>query len=141
MVTTAEANRILEENKVIAMNLSWRFERNGYRIQANVLSLDSDEMLSFRGYVGKTNRSFALLYRNLPIRKYTVHDRHIDPVTSRVFKEPHKHSWDDVWEDKRVYIPNDIRIGNPNEEMMDFLKECNISLRGYYRAQAFFQEN
>ena len=34
--------------------------------------------------------------------------------------------------DRRVYIPDDIRIGNVNEELVDFLEECNIRLRGAY---------
>ena len=133
MVTAAEAERILAENKVIAMNMAWRFHRSAYRLESSVLCEASGEILSLRGYIGKTNRSFTLLYRNLPIRKYTVHDRHRDPETRKVHTVPHKHFWDDKWEDKRVYIPDDIRIGEPNEELMDFLRECNIALRGSYK--------
>ena len=133
MVTAAEADSILAENKVIGMNLAWRFHRRAYRLEANVLCEDSGEILSLRGYIGRKNRSFALLYRNSPIRKYTVHDRHRDPVSRVVYTDPHKHFWDDKWEDKRVYIPDDIRIGEPNEELMDFLHECNIRLRGSYK--------
>ena len=132
MVTESEVNRLLEEDKVIWVNLSWRIDGEIFRLEAKVLCLESEEILSLRGTVGKKNRSFVLLYQNTPIRKYTVHAFHRDPVTRERVTQPHKHWWDDEWEDKRVYIPNDIRIGNPNNELVDFLEECNISLRGNY---------
>ena len=137
MVTAAEAQKVLEEPKVIAQNMVWRSEGRGYRLEATVLAEHSGEILSLRGYVGRKNHSFALLYRNDPIRKYTDHPRHTDPVTRIVFTEPHKHFWDDTWRDRRVYIPDDITKGDLNIELMDFLRECNISLRGNYRSQSF----
>ena len=138
MVTAAEADIIVEENKIIFEALSWHSpDRRGrtHKLSARVLSLDSGESLKLDGYVGRKNRSFTLLYQNVPIRKFTVHNDqpHTDPVTCKVFTQPHKHFWDDDWEDGRAYIPNDIRLGNINEELMDFLTECNIELRGAYR--------
>jgi hypothetical protein len=132
LVTEAEANELLEENKVIGANVSWRMDGNVSRLEATVLCIESERILSLRGFYGKKNRSFVLLCRNTPIRKYTVHASHKDPVTRQVVRQPHKHRWDDEWEDRRVYIPNDIRIGNHNEEFLDFLQECNIELRGSY---------
>ena len=78
-----------------------------------------------------------MLYGADPIRSYTVHDRHRDPETRIVHREPHKHYWHDTWKDDRVYIPDDIRIGDPNEELVDFLRECNIFLINPYSAQIF----
>ena len=158
MVTTAQANEIIREKKAITEKLTWRIEpqvlsskRRGRRqrgrrrtsdwdkftLEAAVLSLDSGESLKFLGNINKTNRSFVLLYRNTPIRKYTVHGTHKDPVTRIVYTEPHKHWWDKKHEDRRAYIPNDIRIGDPNEELVDFLKECNITLQVPYQPQDF----
>ena len=138
MVTEAEANQLLEEDKVIGANVTWRMDGNVCRLEATVLCIDSEQTLSLRGFYGKRNRSFALLYRNTPIRKYTVHASHKHPVTRRVVKQPHKHWWDDEWEDRRVYIPTDMRIGNLNEEFLDFLQECNIELRGNYAQLLLF---
>lgn len=132
MVTEAEAQGILEEPKVIGANLSWTVDGVMRRLDAKVLCLESEEVLTFKGTLGKTNRSFVLLYKNTPIRKYTVHAYHRDPVTRDMIRQPHKHMWDEEYEDRRVYIPDDIRIGNLNEELMDFLKECKIELRGTY---------
>ncbi len=137
MITEDEANRLLEEEKVIWANLSWKNDGGSFRLEAKVLCLESEEILSLRGTIGRKNQSFVLLCQNTPIRKYTVHDYHRDPVTGERIREPHKHRWDDEWEDKLAYIPDDIRIGNPNEELVDFLQECNISLRGFYTSQMF----
>ena len=54
---------------------------------------------------------------------------------------PHKHTWDDEWADKIVYVPDDIRVGDPNEELLDFLAECNIRLQGTYNQMLFFPAN
>ena len=126
MVTEAEAQSILAELKVIGANLSWTVDGVIRRLEAKALCVESEQILTLKGTWGKTNRSFALLYKNTPIRKYTVHASHRDPVTREVVRQPHKHTWDEEYQDRQVYIPDDIRIGNLNEELMDFLKECNI---------------
>ena len=102
MVTAAEATAILQEDKVIAVNLAWTRHRRGLRLEATVMALESKQVLTLHGYIGRKNHSFALLYQNSPIRKYTVHDRHRDPVTREIVRGPHKHGWDDQWEDGRV---------------------------------------
>ncbi len=137
MVTESEATRVLEEPKVIGANLSWQHHGETHRLEATVLCTESQEVLKLRGFVGRTNRSFVLLHRNTPIRKYTVHAFHRDPVTGIRTTGPHKHFWDDEWEDKRVYVPRDIRIGNPHVELLDFLRECNIELQRAYTPQSF----
>jgi hypothetical protein len=137
MVTEAEAQRILAEAKVIVGDLGWRAVAGSYRLEAVVVSEDTEEALSLRGYVGTQNRSFALLFRDTPIRKFTVHPWHIDPVARQRVTDPHKHTWDDIYQDRRVYLPTDIRIGDPNDEILDFLRECNISLIGRYLQQQF----
>ena len=137
MVTKALADQLLQQEKVIAANLVWRQSGQSYRLEARALATSSGELLRLVGFVGIKNRSYALLHRNTPIRKYTVHDRHTNPNTGQVLREPHKHYWDDEWEDHLAYVPHDIRQGNPNEEILDFLKECNITLRGSYTSQEF----
>ena len=137
MVTKTQAETMLSEPKVIAANLLWQFVPLAYRLEATVLAEESSELLKLRGYVGRSNRSFVLLYRNTPIRKFTVHPVHIDHETGERTTEPHKHTWDEVNQDRKVYLPNDIRIGNANHELIDFLQECNITLRGAYNDESF----
>ena len=143
MVTEAEAEAILAEEKVITKNLRWVSRGPRLELDAAVGIIrppdDPDEPekpaapLRLVGFIGKTNRSFALLYQNLPIRKYTVHDHHTNPKTGEVVYGPHKHTWDDDWEDGLVYVPADIRSGDVNEELIGFLNECNIRLEGAYQ--------
>ena len=71
MVTAAEVDRVIAEDKVIDANLNWRVERNAYRLAAEVMCENSSETLTLHGTVGKKNRSFVLLYGNAAIRKYT----------------------------------------------------------------------
>jgi hypothetical protein len=141
MVSASDASAILAEPKVLAANLVWKWERGMYRLEATVLAMDSGQALSLRGCVGLKNRSFVLLYNNTPILKYTAHSRHRDPVTRQFILQPHKHPWDDEWQDQLVFIPNDIRVGDPNNELVDFLQECNIELRGSYGIKAFFMDS
>ena len=63
--------------------------------------------------------------------------RHTDAKTGIRTTGPHKHFWDEEYEDNRVYIPDDIRNGDPNEELIDFLAECNIDLRASYDRESF----
>jgi len=138
MVTAAEADAILKALKIIAVNLVWKTQSGTFRLEATVFATETSELLSLRGFVGVRNRSYALLYKNTPVRKYTVHARHRNPDTGQIVLGPHKHNWDDLWEDQLAYVPDDIHPGDPNTELMAFLAECNIQLRGSYASQTVF---
>ena len=57
------------------------------------------------------------------------------PTSQRtVIYGPHKHIWDDDYEDEYAYVPNDIVVGNPNVELRDFLRECNVEVMGTMQA-------
>ena len=45
--------------------------------------------------------------------------------------------WGEEYEDNRVYIPDDIRNGDPNEELIDFLTEYKIEIRVSYDRESF----
>lgn len=96
-----------------------------------VLAVESNKILRLTGFVGSigSNRSFALLYRNQPIRKWTVHHHHQNP-DGQVLYGAHKHTWDEESEDEWAYVPADIRVGDSNQELRDFLQECNIEVIG-----------
>ena len=136
-ISRADADALVAEKKEITATLVWRNWGSGYRLQDSVvLGTESGTILRLTGFVGRSNRSFALLYRNAPIRKYTAHSGHRNPDGTRI-EGPHKHTWDDTFEGAVAYVPNDIRIGEPNEELIDFLKECNVTLSSPYRPNAF----
>jgi len=98
-----------------------------------ILCPDSGKALRLVGYIGPENRSFALLYKNLPIRKWTVHHHHQLP-DGQVIYGPHKHTWDDEYEDELAYVPDDIQIGDANAELLGFLRECNVEVLGTIQA-------
>ncbi len=128
---------MIAEDKEITATLVWRRRGSGYRLQdAVVLARESGTRLGLRGYVGRTNRGFSLLHKNTPIRKYTAHARHPNPDGTKI-EGPHKHTWDTIFEDHIAYIPTDIRFGDANDELVDFLAECNVTLISTYQRQAF----
>jgi hypothetical protein len=135
-VSKADAEEVLGEAKIITENLQWQRFSSSYRLDAGVLATTSGKLLRLKGYVGRTNFSFALLYNNSPIRKYTAHHHHRNP-SGEVIYGPHKHTWDDVDEDNWVYVPDNVRSDNPNDALVDFLAECNITLQGASPAQEF----
>ncbi len=131
---------VITEPKIIASNIRWTRYDRAYRLDdVLILCINSNQILKLRGYIGPRNHSFVILFKNYPIRKWTVHNSGKLPDGTRI-DGPHKHAWDDDLEDEWCYIPTDISIGNPNEELMDFLKECNIDLLGGYQAELFSEQ-
>lgn len=137
-ITKAEADAIIAEPKVISANLRWQPWHRGFRLNgstgAAVVALNSEQILKLSGYVGRKNRSFALLFKNQRIRGYCVKSRRRNP-DGQIISGPHKHSWEDLDEDSWAYVPTDVRSGDVNIELLDFLTECNVELTSSYRAQ------
>jgi hypothetical protein len=130
--TKQEAEQLIRAQKIISTPISWKSFLGNWRLEANALEPKSNTMLKLQGYIGRDNYSFAVLFRNCPIRKYTKHRRH--KFRGQVYIVPHKHLWDEVNGDREVFIPNDIGPNdNINDQFLDFYKECNIVLRGGYQ--------
>lgn len=129
----AEADRLVAAQKVVSAKLEWRCDAAGsWRTQAKVLALDSHETLELRAQIGRRNYSFALLYQNQPIRRFTKHYRH--PTPAGVFTEPHKHVWDPALGDVEAYVPDDINPADDiNDQFLAFCRECHIELLGEYQ--------
>jgi len=132
--TQDEADAIVAAIKVITQNVVWRQVRSrfrNYRIEANVLIPERDELARLAGHVGKTNFNFSLLYGNEPIRRCHKGFEHRNPDGSKV-TGIHKHIWDDEEEDRWAYEPESFP-DDPNRAFLEFLDECNIELRGNYQ--------
>jgi len=132
-ITRQEADKLVKAKKTISASVAWKsFGKGIWRLETKALVQQTKEILLIKGYIGRDNYGFVLLYNNLPIRKYTKHHRHI--WKGQVFTEPHKHIWDEETEDKEVYIPNDI---DPNQDVSNqflaFCRECNIEIKGGYQ--------
>lgn len=135
MLTQGETEAIIAEPKVITANVSWRsLPVSGGRrflFEASVLVPSRNMLLKLYGRAGKKNYSFSLVYGGEPIRKLTAHARHHNPDCEWL-TEPHKHTWDETNEDGHAYVPSDIRTSDVHQALSDFLRECNIDLRGMY---------
>ena len=132
MITAAEADALVAEAKVIDDDVRWSYQRCGMRFAVRVRSLESDAELTLHGYVGRKNRSVALVIDGSPIRRYTVHPSHRNPDTDQIIRGPHMHTWHDEWGGKIATTPDGIRVGDPDQELFDCLREFNITLRGRY---------
>lgn len=132
MITAAEADALVAEAKVIDDDVRWSFQRGGMRFAARVRSLESDAELTLHGFVGRSNRSVVLVVDGTPIRRYTVHPTHRNPDTNQLIRGPHMHVWHDVWKGDIALAPVGIRVGDPDQELFDCLRQFNITLRGGY---------
>lgn len=132
MITAAEADALVAEEKVIDDDVRWSFQRGGMRFAARVRSLESDAELTLHGFVGESNRSIVLVIDGSAIRRYTVHPSHRNPDTRRKIYGAHMHIWDDVWQDDLALPPDGIRVGDPDQELFDCLRQFSITLRGVY---------
>ncbi len=127
------ADELSKIHKIINEDVIWRTEHNGYKLRVRVLAPDVREVLELTGVVGKTNRSFTLLFKRLPIRRYCNQGRHTGPNGITVMGH-HKHTWDQIYEDGFAYVPNDIDPNNdPNSQFFQFLTEQNIVLNAIYQ--------
>lgn len=132
MITAAEADALVAEEKVIDEDLRWSFERGGMRFAVRVRSLESDAELTLHGFVGRRNRSIVLVIDGSPIRRYTVHRSHTNPDTGLRILGAHMHIWHDHWAGRIATLPDGVRVGNPDQELFDCLRLFNITLRGRY---------
>ncbi|MDP2726834.1 MAG: hypothetical protein Q8P59_04765 [Dehalococcoidia bacterium] len=137
-VTVGKAEELLAVDKVITANLAWRpWGPRGFRLEATVLTVESKEILKLFGWVGAKGlkkRSLSLLYNSISIKRLCLspHSKHTNsdgvPIDGM-----HKHQFDEFYETRNAYIPNDITTaGDINQELLDFLKECRITLKGNY---------
>jgi len=131
--TNGEVTNLLAEDKIITANLSWGPDGRRYKLEASVLAMESNLLLRLYGNVGIKNRSFGLLHNNVSIRRYCSSPNHVNPGKIPI-RSHHKHTYDELDGDIVAYIPDDIKVGEANGELFDFLAECNIRLEGNYQA-------
>jgi hypothetical protein len=136
MLTKRGADAVATAPKEIRESISWLAipgkETLIYRLRAKVLCPSFNVELDLRGFVGKRNYGFTLLYGTYPIREYHYHARHHNPGRKMITGH-HKHYWDDNFGRQMAYVPADIKpAGNIDDDFRAFLKECNIALSGEY---------
>lgn len=134
--TEAEANELVEMEKIILGAAEWKQEGKCWRIKARVLAVGQDYIFDIAGYVGGNNYGFTLLYQNYPIRKFNKHSPH--RIGGMLYRVPHKHVWNGETENAKAYIPDDINPDDDrNLQFLAFCKECNITILGAYQHIVF----
>ena len=130
--TRAYSEELISIPKIVSAQVTWKTLSKSYRLEVNAAAVGREEVFKLRGFIGKTNHSFVLLYNNYPIRKFTKHAPHT--IGKTIYYEPHKHVWDGKTENMEAYIPDDIDPNdNLNKQFLDFCDECNIEIMGEYQ--------
>ena len=134
-ISTAEVETLVGEAKVITANLVWFTDGSAFRLEAMVLVVATNQVLRLTGVHGSRNYSFCLLFNNYPIRRWCTRNAHKNP-DGEMLSGPHKHRFDEIDGDHWAYKPTDITPTDTNEDLFQFLKECNIEITGTYQAIA-----
>lgn len=126
--------------KYTASRICWKPTPSGSLIfQAKVLTVDGLGLDLFGYWNKNVNHSrarwgFSLKYAGHCIRSYDMSTYHKNPGERGKVKGPHKHRFSSSKIDRYAYKPDPpISEQDPNEALMDFLREANIELRGDYQ--------
>ncbi len=134
MLETSKAEYLHSTRKIIEETLIWKPSGQGFRLNAAVYAPEMDEDMRLVCTYGRSNIGFCLLYQNHPVRRYDNGARHKSRSTGEVFTEPHKHTWDEQWQNDKAYIPRDISPRDDvNARLLAFLQEENIQAQGGYQ--------
>ena len=99
-----------------------------------VLQTTDGVPLTVRGwYAFRSTRryGFALLFKKgMVVRRWDDKSGHRDPITGKRIIGPHKHYCDPDYDTSPCFETQDVRAGDVDGALMDFLRECNISLEG-----------
>lgn len=148
MLLTIDHQDMLNEAKVIKTRLIWEPSKNHedeHRVCfAKVESSMSDDIY-FTARVNKAGEKHFILQESKKdgrvIRRWGNEKGHVNPDTGKSFDGPHKHYWTDEYGDGLAYRPNPpISLESVEKGMLDFLKECNITLEDGYDPYPGFRE-
>lgn len=93
----------------------------------------SDPQMAVLGKVEAASTPYktkcAFIYNGICIRRWESSGPHRNPDGEWITGE-HKHDWDDIHEDRRAYIPDDIDTASRDRILMSFLAECRITIEG-----------
>jgi hypothetical protein len=131
--------------KRTASRISWRqgSVNTVLIFQSTVLTADGTT-LHLSGYWKKNDRhdrtawGFALKYKGHCIRSFDMATYHKNPGGGGKVRGPHKHKFSSSKISRYAYKPDPpIADTEPNESLLDFLKEANIELAHEYQSFMF----
>ncbi len=134
--TSEICERLYAAPKHVASRIRWT-PGNGNMVlifRAHVLTVDGIA-LDLSGYwkqIGRHNSTrwgFSLKHMGHCIRTYDMAASHKNPGEHGRIKGPHKHKFSSSKIDRYAYKPDPpLSDSDPNQSLMDFLKESNIEL-------------
>ena len=132
LLTRVVADQLVSLPKVIGEPIEWKAiaqSPNRFQFEAAVYSAETDVRLKLVGRLGPRHWSYVLLGpQNARLRKISIpNDPHPNPDGTEM-PPRHKHIWSEEFEDREVYVPNDIQWDNHNQALRNFVQECNITL-------------
>lgn len=114
--------------KIIIDDIKWQSNNNSLKIKISVYTKEEQFKgikITLYGNVGK-KYSFSLNCNNNIIIRRWDYFKHPD------IQEPHKHYFDGNINAMKIYPATDIPTDDLNIAFYNFLKECNIELKGIY---------
>lgn len=134
MVTKSRIDEIYQMEKVIEEDWSWERRGSNHVGEATVYCMNEDVTLVLKAWK-RESYGFCLLYKSSKVvRRWDNSTPHTNP-DGKVINEPHKHYWDEEYEDKFAYAVDDVATDNVDQAFWDFLDECNIELKGSYQEE------
>jgi len=130
-----DCERLFQAPKFVASRIRWKQRDDDTCLfQAKVLTSDGIGLDLF-GYWHQDQKyhrvrwGFSLRYRGFIVRSWDMASKHRNPAHGGKIKGPHKHRFSSSRIPRLAYSPNPpLSLANPNDTLMDFLKEANISL-------------
>ena len=132
LLTRAAADQLVQLPKVVGEPILWKPIAGcakRFQFGVDVYSASADTRLELKGRLGPKHWSYVLLGpHNARLRRIsTPRAPHPNPDGTEVSPH-HKHIWSEDYEDREVYIPDDIHWEDYNQALRDFVQECNITL-------------
>ena len=132
--------------KYVASTIMWEPENDAsVKFRAQVLSRNEPYGFELVGYWQKRSKynratwGFSLTFHRHCIRSYDMAKQHKNPGEVGKIRGPHKHRYSSSRIPRYAYKPNpEISEQDPNQGLMDFLKEANIEVPESYQAYMFY---
>jgi hypothetical protein len=125
--------------KYTASRIVWKANGPDVLIFVATVLTEDGIGLELSGHLRRNGRygirwGFSLKYLGHTIRSYDMARYHKNPGGSGRVRGPHKHKFSSSKIERYAYRPDPpIAEDNPNDALMDFLKEANIELRSEYQ--------
>jgi len=124
----------LAQKRVVDDLISWASKDEQHTDITIRVETEDGVPLTVRGWYaiqGSRRYGFALLFKkSTVIRRWDDKSGHLNPVNKQRVSGPHKHYCDPNFGDSPCYETDEIRSGDVDGALVDFLIECNISLDG-----------